>query len=144
MNRRAKEMLAAQGATAIPPKRSVAELSGGQRQLIAISRAAGWGSRLIVMDEPTAALGVRESLTVLQLMHRLRERGIAVIVISHNLEHVFNVADRIAVLRRGRNAGTVRAADSRPQEIVQLIVGADAAALASLSSAAPGGDPDVE
>jgi ABC-type sugar transport system ATPase subunit len=79
------------------------------------------------MDEPTAALGVKESLVVLDLMRRLRERGIAVLVISHNLEHVFAVADRICVLRRGENAGTVRAADTQPDDVVRLIVGADAA-----------------
>jgi ABC-type sugar transport system ATPase subunit len=130
MNRRAAELLAEQGATRIPVRRSVAELSGGQRQMVAITRAAGWGSRLIVMDEPTAALGVQESLLVLDLMRRLRERGISVLVISHNLEHVFAVADRIAVIRRGDNAGTLRTAETRPDEVVRLIVGADAAVFA--------------
>jgi ABC-type sugar transport system ATPase subunit len=128
MVRRSQEMLSAQGAHAIPPKRSVAELSGGQRQLVAITRAAGWGSRLLVMDEPTAALGVRESMTVLKLIQGLRERGMAVLMVSHNLEHVFALADRIAVLRRGQSSGTVRTAESTPDEIVKLIVGADAAA----------------
>jgi ABC-type sugar transport system ATPase subunit len=128
MVRRSKEMLDAQGSHTIPPKRSVAELSGGQRQLVAITRAAGWGSRLMVMDEPTAALGVRESMAVLQMIQGLRERGMAVLMVSHNLEHVFALADRVAVLRRGQNAGTVRTADTSPDEIVKLIVGADAAA----------------
>jgi D-xylose transport system ATP-binding protein len=130
MNRRAAELLAEQGAKRIPARRSVAALSGGQRQMVAITRAAGWGSRLIVMDEPTAALGVQESLLVLDLMRRLRERGISVLVISHNLEHVFAVADRIAVLRRGENAGTLRTAETQPDEVVRLIVGADAAVFA--------------
>jgi ABC-type sugar transport system ATPase subunit len=134
MNRRAGELLAEQGAHLIPARRSVAALSGGQRQMVAITRAAGWGSRLIVMDEPTAALGVQESLLVLDLMRRLRERGISVLLISHNLEHVFAVADRIAILRRGENAGTVRTADTQPDEVVRLIVGADAAVFAQVNA----------
>jgi ABC-type sugar transport system ATPase subunit len=128
MVRRSQDLLDAQGPHTIPPRRSVAELSGGQRQLVAITRAAGWGSRLLVMDEPTAALGVRESMQVLTMIQGLRERGMAVLMVSHNLEHVFALADRIAVLRRGRNAGTVATAESTPDEIVKLIVGADAAA----------------
>lgn len=139
MEKRCGEMLREQEAASVPPRRSVAALSGGQRQLVAITRAAGWGHRLIVMDEPTAALGVRESRVVLDLMRRLRERGIAVLVISHNLEHVFAVADRIAVLRGGRNAGTVRVDESRPEEIVRLIVGADAVVARELARTTPGG-----
>jgi D-xylose transport system ATP-binding protein len=140
MNRRAGEMLAEQGATRIPAGRPVGALSGGQRQMVAITRAAGWGSKLIIMDEPTAALGVQESLMVLKLMTRLRQRGVAVLVISHNMEHVFAVADRIAVLRRGRNAGTVRAADSSPDEVVRLIVGADAAVFAQVQEEVHGAE----
>jgi ABC-type sugar transport system ATPase subunit len=106
-------------------KRPVSALSGGQRQLVAIARTAGWGSKLIVMDEPTAALGVRESARVLELVNQLRGRDAAVVLISHNLEHVFSIADRIAVLRRGRNAGTVRRDQSSPSEIVHFITGAE-------------------
>jgi ABC-type sugar transport system ATPase subunit len=127
MDRRSKELLDAEGARGIPTRRNVAALSGGQRQLVAIARAAGWGQRLIVMDEPTAALGVRESQLVLDLMRDLRARGIAILVISHNLEHVFEIADRIAVLRRGRSVGTVKVSECRPDEVVRLILGADVA-----------------
>ncbi len=128
MEQRSLELLEAEGARGIPPRRGVSALSGGQRQLVAIARAAGWGNRLIVMDEPTAALGVQESLMVLELVRHLRSRGIAVLVISHNLEHVFAMADRIAVLRRGRLVGTVRTSETDPNDVVRLIVGADAVA----------------
>ena len=125
MARQTRAMLDQYGLDVDSTERLVSELSGGQRQLIAISRAASWGSRVIVMDEPTAALGVRESRKVLELLLQLKGRGVAVIVISHNLEHVFSVADRIAVLRRGRNVGTVRTTDSSPSEIVHYITGAE-------------------
>jgi ABC-type sugar transport system ATPase subunit len=139
MERRSQALLEQEGAQGISPRRSVAALSGGQRQLVAIARAAGWGHRLIVMDEPTAALGVRESRMVLDLVDHLRSRGVAILVISHNLEHVFEIADRIAVLRRGKSVGTVRTAESRPDEIVRLIVGADAVSAFAVNAPPIGG-----
>jgi ABC-type sugar transport system ATPase subunit len=124
MDKQAHALLKQYSMTVDSPKRHVAKLSGGQRQMVAIARGAGWGSRMIVMDEPTAALGVQESKKVLDLVKRLRERGIGVIIISHNLEHVFDIADRITVLRRGQVVGTVKAAESSPSEVVHLITGA--------------------
>ena len=102
----------------------VGQLSGGQRQTVAIARAVHQGGRLVIMDEPTAALGVEGQRKVLQVIDDLREQGSSVVVISHNLEHVFSVADRIAVLRGGRLVGTRRKAEATPEEVVQMIVGA--------------------
>jgi ABC-type sugar transport system ATPase subunit len=101
-------------------------LSGGQRQAVAIARAIHQGGRLVFMDEPTAALGVQEQGKVLRLIEDLKAQGAAVVVISHNLQHVFHVADRIVVLRGGQNAGERIKAETTPEEIVSLIVGARA------------------
>ena len=103
----------------------VGQLSGGQRQSLAIGRATAQQGRIILMDEPTAALGVRESRKVLDLIRHLRSGGTGVAVISHNLQHVFSVADRIVVLRRGRVAGVRDKSSTTPDEIVKLIVGVD-------------------
>jgi ABC-type sugar transport system ATPase subunit len=102
------------------------QLSGGQRQSLAIGRATSQQGRIIIMDEPTAALGVRESRKVLDLILRLKARGIGIVVISHNLRHVFSVSDRIMVLRHGRVAGVRRKCETTPDEVVRLIVGVDA------------------
>ncbi len=105
---------------------AVGFLSGGQRQAVAIARAVHQiAARLVIMDEPVAALGIEESRKVLRLIKQLKAQGRAVIVISHNLEHVFSVADRIVVLRRGRLAGVRRREDTTAAEIVRLIVGAE-------------------
>jgi ABC-type sugar transport system ATPase subunit len=107
---------------------AVGLLSGGQRQAVAIARAihqGGGGTRLVIMDEPVAALGVEETRKVLRLIGRLKAQGRAVIVISHNLEHVFSVADRIVVLRRGRLVGNRPRTETTGSEIVRLIVGAE-------------------
>lgn len=101
-------------------------LSGGQRQAVAIARAIHQGeARLVVMDEPVAALGIEETRKVLRLVARLKGQGRGVIVISHNLEHVFSVADRIVVLRRGRLVGDRRKTETNAAEVVRLIVGAE-------------------
>ena len=116
----------------IPSVRSTVRLlSGGQRQAVAITRAVHHGGRLMIMDEPTAALGVQEQRKVLQLIGTLKERGIAVLVVSHNLEHVFSIADRIAVMRGGRLVGVRTHAETSPKEVVELITGAAALAAAS-------------
>lgn len=99
-------------------------LSGGQRQAVAISRAVQQGGRLIIMDEPTAALGVQEQGKVLDLISSLQAEGTALVIVSHNLQHVFQFADRVIVLRGGRNAGERSRRDTTPEEIVRLIVGA--------------------
>ncbi|HEU5229872.1 MAG TPA: ATP-binding cassette domain-containing protein [Ktedonobacteraceae bacterium] len=99
-------------------------MSGGQRQAVAIARALYWNARLMIMDEPTAALGVPEQMKVLDLVRRLRAQGIPVILISHNLQDVFAVADRVIVLRRGCNVGERRVGETDSNEIVGLMVGA--------------------
>lgn len=104
--------------------RPVRDLSGGQRQAVAIGRAIYWKARLLIMDEPTAALGVPEQRKVIQLIRRLRETGVAVLFISHNLGDIFAVSDRIIVLRRGTMAGEMRTKETNGDEIVKLMVGA--------------------
>jgi ABC-type sugar transport system ATPase subunit len=102
---------------------TVGLMSGGQRQAVAVSRAAAFASNVVILDEPTAALGVRESRGVLDLIKRLRDGGKAVIVISHALDHVMEVADRTVVLRRGRKVGELSASPEAHAQIVSLIVG---------------------
>lgn len=104
-------------------REKVEVLSGGQRQAIALSRAVGWGKKLVLLDEPTAALGVRESGQALDLIRRLKEHNVAAVVISHNLEHVFSVVDRVVVLRRGRIRGERKIRDVVGDEIVSMITG---------------------
>ena len=99
----------------------VVKLSGGQRQTVAISRLLLQDVRLVIMDEPMAALGVEEGRRVLELVHNMRDRGISVIVISHNLEHVFQLADRIAVLKNGSLVGIAETATTSREEIVGMI-----------------------
>jgi len=107
------------------PRASVGLMSGGQRQAIAVARAAAFASQVVILDEPTAALGLRESRRVLDLIRRLRDEGRAVLVISHAMDHVIEIADKAVVLRRGRKVGEeVPHADNR-QRIVSLIVGGD-------------------
>jgi ABC-type sugar transport system ATPase subunit len=98
-------------------------MSGGQRQAIAVARAAAFASRVVILDEPTAALGVRESRNVLDLIIRLRAEGKAVIVVSHAIDHVLEVADRAVVMRRGRTVGELAPSAHTYAEIVSLIVG---------------------
>jgi D-xylose transport system ATP-binding protein len=107
------------------PRASVGLMSGGQRQAIAVARAAAFASRVVVLDEPTAALGLRESRRVLDLIRRLRTDGHAVIVVSHAMDHVMEVADRAMVMRRGRKVGEEIPSRDNRQRIVSLIVGGD-------------------
>jgi ABC-type sugar transport system ATPase subunit len=99
-------------------------MSGGQRQAVAVARAVTFARRLVILDEPTAALGLRESAEVLRLVRRLPEQGIAVILVSHNLDHVMKVADRAVVLRQGRQVGEAVPTPEHHQYLVGLIVGA--------------------
>src|SRR5207244_262343 len=101
----------------------VASLSGGQRQSVAIARSLLGDPKVVILDEPTAALGVAQTAQVLDLVLRLRERGLAVVIISHNLADVFAVADRIVVLRLGRNAGEFRVGEVHEDEVVAAITG---------------------
>ena len=103
----------------------VAQLSGGQRQAIAIGRAVREGRSILVLDEPTAALGVRELHQMLTLIEKLRDRGKAILIVSHNLLHVFRIADRITVLRGGQIVGTRRKSETTADEIVKMITGAN-------------------
>ncbi len=103
---------------------AVETLSGGQRQGVAVARAAAFGSRVLILDEPTAALGVRESGRVLQLIRDVRDRGLPVILISHNMPHVFEVADRIHIHRLGRRAAVVRPATHSMTDAVAIMTGA--------------------
>ncbi len=105
-------------------QREVGVLSGGQRQAVAVLRAVAFASRLVILDEPTAALGVRESRQVLDLVRRLPESGVAVLLISHNLEHVAQVAHRAVVLRQGRLAGEAAPTEDNHEALVAMIVGA--------------------
>ncbi len=110
----------------IPSVRTIiASLSGGQRQSVAISRSVMWNSKLVILDEPTAALGVVQSHQVLQLIKNLRQQGLAVIVISHNLADIFEVVDRISVLLLGRNNGVFDLHGTSQEQIVAAITGAE-------------------
>jgi D-xylose transport system ATP-binding protein len=102
-------------------RQQVASLSGGQRQSVAIGRAVMWNSRIVILDEPTAALGVAQTRQVLDLVRRLAEQGLAVVVISHNLHDIFEVSDRITVLRLGRNAAIFERRETTQQEVVHAI-----------------------
>jgi len=101
----------------------IASLSGGQRQSVAIARSLLGNPKLIMLDEPTAALGVAQTAEVLNLIEQLRDRGLAIILISHNMDDIFAVADRIAVLRLGRNNGIFSANDTSRKEVIEAITG---------------------
>ena len=110
----------------IPDLRNpIRQLSGGQRQAVSIARAVYWNAHLMIMDEPTAALGVPEQLKVLELIRTLRDQGVPVILISHNMQDVFAVADRVIVMRRGSKAGERRVSETNESEVVGLMVGAE-------------------
>jgi D-xylose transport system ATP-binding protein len=122
MERRARETLKSLSVTTIRSVRqTVAGLSGGQRQSVAVAKAVMWNSRVVILDEPTAALGVAQTRQVLDLVGRLGEQGLAVVLISHNLHDIFEVADRITVLRLGQNVAEFDAKKTNQQEIVQAI-----------------------
>jgi D-xylose transport system ATP-binding protein len=102
-------------------RQTVAGLSGGQRQAVAVAKSVMWNSKLLVLDEPTAALGVAQTRQVLDLVRRLAERDLGVVIVSHNLHDVFEVADRITVLRLGQRVATLDRADTSQQEVVHAI-----------------------
>lgn len=129
MEKRALEVLESLNVTTIGDVRTrVAALSGGQRQSVAISRAVMWTAKLVILDEPTAALGVVQTEQVHALIRRLREQGLGIVVITHNIQHVFEIADRIVVLRLGRRVATFDRTETTPEEVVAAIMGAKAAA----------------
>ncbi len=122
MEQRARETLDGLSVRTLKSVRTpVASLSGGQRQTVAIARAVLWNSKLVVLDEPTAALGVAQTEQVLRLVRRLADRGLGVLLISHNLNDVFEVADDIAVLHLGRMVGQIEVASTTRERVVQAI-----------------------
>jgi D-xylose transport system ATP-binding protein len=122
MERKTTETLKSLSVTTITSVRQpVATLSGGQRQSIAVARSVMWNSRVVILDEPTAALGVAQTRQVLDLVKRLAEQGLAVVLISHNLHDIFEVADRITVLRLGRNVGVYERERTTQEKIVHAI-----------------------
>ena len=122
MERRTGETMKGLSVTTIRSIRQhVATLSGGQRQSVAVARAVLWNSRVVILDEPTAALGVAQTQQVLDLVKRLSEQGLAVVLISHNLHDIFAVADRITVLRLGRSIGVYNRTETTQQKLVEAI-----------------------
>lgn len=116
---------------------AVGTLSGGQRQAIAVARALLWGSKAVLFDEPTAALGIQQASMVYSIISQLRARGIAVVVVSHNLVDVFAIADQIAVLRQGRLAGLFRPGDTTPEAVISAINFGNLAGVPGWKGAAP-------
>ncbi|NHC44171.1 ATP-binding cassette domain-containing protein [Motilibacter aurantiacus] len=127
MQRRAQEMVSGLAVNVPAVNSRVRRLSGGQRQAVAICRAAGFSSKLVIMDEPTAALGVQETARVEELIIRLRDEGHAVLLISHNFAQVMRLSDQVWVMRAGRCVAGRRTAETTGEEIVALITGAQAA-----------------
>ena len=136
MRAQSVDMLSTTGVKIQDMSASLRGMSGGQRQCVAIARAAGFAKKLIILDEPTAALGVQETARVEEIIKGLKARGVPLIIISHNLRQVFDLVDRIWVFRQGRIICSRRTADTNPQEIVGLITGAiDPASLRSEEAA---------
>jgi D-xylose transport system ATP-binding protein len=122
MERRAKETLETLSVTTIQSVRqTVAGLSGGQRQSVAVAKAVMWNSKVVILDEPTAALGVAQTRQVLDLVRRLGQQGLAVVLVSHNLHDVFEVADSITVLRLGQNVAEFTTKETTQTEVVEAI-----------------------
>jgi D-xylose transport system ATP-binding protein len=122
MEKRAQETLSTLSVTTIRSVRqTVAGLSGGQRQSVAVAKAVMWNSKVVILDEPTAALGVAQTRQVLDLVKRLGEQGLAVVLVSHNLHDIFEVADNICVLRLGQNVGEYRRQNVTQTQIVEAI-----------------------
>ncbi|TMM35988.1 MAG: sugar ABC transporter ATP-binding protein [Actinobacteria bacterium] len=124
MRRRAAQQMAELKIGLRSLTQAVENLSGGQRQGVAVARAAAWAEHMVIMDEPTAALGVKESGQVLDLIRRIRDRGLPVVLISHNMPHVFEVADRIHVQRLGRRVAVVKPDEHSMSEVVAVMTGA--------------------
>jgi D-xylose transport system ATP-binding protein len=122
MERRASKTLADLSVTTIRSVRqTVAGLSGGQRQSVAVAKAVMWNSKLVILDEPTAALGVAQTRQVLDLVRRLGEQGLAVVIVTHNMHDVFEVADAITVLRLGQNVAEFKTKDVTQSQVVEAI-----------------------
>jgi D-xylose transport system ATP-binding protein len=124
MERRAVEVLNSLSVKLPHVRTPIASLSGGQRQSVAVSRSVMWAAKVVLLDEPTAALGVAQTKQVLALIRRLKEQGLGVVVISHNLADVFEVCDRIVVLRLGKRTADFRVSDATREQVVSAITGA--------------------
>jgi ABC-type sugar transport system ATPase subunit len=124
MRRRSREVLDALAVKVPSIDVSVKSMSGGQRQCLAIARAILWGRRIVILDEPTAALGVRESRQVLDVIKNLRNHNVSVVLVSHNMQQVMEVADRITVMRLGRTVATRVVKETTVEEVIGLITGA--------------------
>jgi D-xylose transport system ATP-binding protein len=139
MEQRTAETMKSLAVTTIRSIRQpVATLSGGQRQSVAVARAVMWNSKLVILDEPTAALGVAQTEQVLELVRRLAHQGLAVVIISHNLHDVFETAHRITVLRLGRNVGVYERAKTTQQEVVEAITAGKPTKVSGIPSTAAG------
>jgi D-xylose transport system ATP-binding protein len=125
MEFRAREVLKTLEVKIPNPRNPVASLSGGQRQSVAVARSVMWKAKIVMLDEPTAALGVQQTRQVLELVLRLKHQGLGVVIISHNLANVFEVADRIIVLRLGKRVGTFNRAEMSEEAVVGAITGAE-------------------
>lgn len=123
MRDRSLEVFTDLGAAVRKLNEPIGTMSGGQKQSVAVARSAAWASKIIFFDEPTAALGVVQTANVLDLIRRVRDKGIGVVLISHSMPEVLDVADTIQVLRRGRRVTTIRAADSSVEELVGVMTG---------------------
>jgi D-xylose transport system ATP-binding protein len=140
MEQRTSETLKSLAVTTIKSVRqTVATLSGGQRQSVAVARAVMWNSKLVILDEPTAALGVAQTEQVLELVRRLGHQGLGVMLISHNLHDVFETADRITVLRLGRNVGVFERRETTQQAVVEAITAGMPTKVAGIPSTAATG-----
>jgi D-xylose transport system ATP-binding protein len=142
MEARTAETLKTLSVTTIRSTRQlVATLSGGQRQSVAVARAVLWNSRVVILDEPTAALGVAQTRQVLDLVARLAQQGLAVVLISHNLHDIFEVATRITVLRLGRSIAVYDRLKTSQQEVVQAITAGVVASVPGMAAPDPGKEP---
>ena len=139
MEKRAIEVLRGLSVNLPSIRRLIASLSGGQRQSVAVARAVMWNSKVVLLDEPTAALGVSQSRLVLDLILKLKQQGLGVVVISHNLADVFEVVDRIVVLRLGQRVATFLAGKTSRENVVAAITGAEFGTLLDAGKKTPEG-----
>jgi simple sugar transport system ATP-binding protein len=122
-NETAREKLAEMGIHVRDASQPVGTMSGGERQCLAIARAIHFGAKVLILDEPTAALGVKQSCNVLKLIHKARERGISVIFITHNVHHAYPIADSFTLLNRGQSMGTFAKSDITKEEVLDMMAG---------------------
>jgi simple sugar transport system ATP-binding protein len=118
-----RERLAEMGINVRDANQAVGSMSGGERQCLAIARAIHFGARVLILDEPTAALGVKQSFNVLKLIHKARERGISVIFITHNVNHAYPIGDTFTLLNRGRSLGSYAKSEVSKDEVLDMMAG---------------------